>query len=174
MKKIIWLLGLILLFLSCKEKEIYISKLQEKNGITYKINQTQSFTGKAIAKDENGELKSEENYSNGVLNGPLKRYSENGQLISEENYKNGELELDLNYNKNKIEKLRINGNIWIENNEVKYVYLKNYDDLYHIIIYSYKNKMNLRNPKLLYGERREFHIYTVGDDILEVLNNQGF
>lgn len=87
MKKVLYLLGGILLFTSCMEKEIEISKLQERNGITYEVNQTKGFTGKAISKYENGQIKIESYYKNGKIIDTYKEYYKNGQLKIEENHK---------------------------------------------------------------------------------------
>lgn len=91
MKKYLYLLALSLLFISCGEKEIDRSKLQEKNGIFYEVNQQKPFTGKATYKYPDGELILEETYKDGQKDGPFKSYFENGQPEFEITYKDGKL-----------------------------------------------------------------------------------
>jgi antitoxin component YwqK of YwqJK toxin-antitoxin module len=46
-------------------------------------------TGIVFGNYKNGQIAFEDNYENGIANGPYKQWNKNGQLILEINYKNG-------------------------------------------------------------------------------------
>lgn len=71
-----------------KEREIEISKLQNRGDLVYEINQEKSYSGKVISSYENGQKKEEINYKKGKKNGIHIGWYENGQMRFKENYKN--------------------------------------------------------------------------------------
>ncbi|WP_410208832.1 toxin-antitoxin system YwqK family antitoxin [Fusobacterium sp.] len=89
MKKIIFLLLLVSLFISCGEKEVDISKKQVRNGIIYVINGDQPFSGKFIGKYDNGQIKISEQYKNGEPDGTQISYYSNGQINEKLDYQDG-------------------------------------------------------------------------------------
>ncbi|MGL4567916.1 MAG: WG repeat-containing protein [Fusobacteriaceae bacterium] len=91
MKKYLCLIALSLVLVSCGKKEIDSSKLQNRNGIFYEVNQQKGFTGKAVSKYSNGQIKEEFSFKNGKPNGIFKVYYENGQLKEEGSYKDSKL-----------------------------------------------------------------------------------
>lgn len=66
-------------------------KLQFRNGIAYKVNKQEGFSGRAVAYYENGQLGLSINYKDGKKNGLQEEYYPNGQLISSTNYKDGKV-----------------------------------------------------------------------------------
>ncbi len=92
---------------------VEVSKIQEKNGITYKINDQTPFSGKVFDYYENGPKRTEISYNNGITHGSLSFwykngnkkvtgnfregkkhgkfvfYEENGEILKEEYYENG-------------------------------------------------------------------------------------
>lgn len=132
MKKLGILLFLSMLFISCKDKEVHSSKLQQRNGLVYEINQKKEFTGTAITtsrygnttktpykkgkKDglmedywKNGQLKSSTPYKNGKIEGTCLEYFDNGQLVRQKVYKDDVLidHISMNFQTGKIEKREI-------------------------------------------------------------------
>lgn len=91
MKKLGILLFLSMLFISCKDKEVHPSKLQERNGLVYEINQKKEFTGISIATYRNGNT-IKTSYKKGKKDGLTEMYSKNGQLLTVKPYKNGKME----------------------------------------------------------------------------------
>ncbi|MGL5099290.1 MAG: hypothetical protein ACRC6B_04520 [Fusobacteriaceae bacterium] len=91
MKKKLYLTFLCLSFLAFSGEVIDKSKLQNRNKINYKVNEQKGFTGTAISKYENEQLKDERNYKDGKENGLFKVYYGNGQLKWELNFKEGEI-----------------------------------------------------------------------------------
>lgn len=89
MKKIFMILMCTTMLLGCMDKEVDISKKQIRNGIVYEVNQDKSFTGKFIAKYDNGQLKVSEEYIDGLANGTQISYYKNGQTKEELKYENG-------------------------------------------------------------------------------------
>lgn len=67
------------------EKVIEVGKLQDRNGVMYEVNQTKSFTGKAVSTYKNGQKKSEITYKDGKKSGVLTYWFENGQKKKETN-----------------------------------------------------------------------------------------
>jgi len=67
------------------EKVIEGSKLQDRNGIMYEINQTKPFTGKAVSTYKNGQKKSEVTYEDGEREGVSTYWFKNGQKKKETN-----------------------------------------------------------------------------------------
>ena len=76
MKKFLLLIFFIILLSSCytKEREIDISKKQERNGIVYIINESKPYSGKIIKKYANGQILLLMSYKNGKLDGNRTTY----------------------------------------------------------------------------------------------------
>lgn len=93
MKKILIIFSLFILMISCNigKRNVDASKKEEKDGIVYITNEKKPFTGKIIAKYEDGKLKTEENFKDGKYEGISKEYFSNGQLAFEGTFKNGKL-----------------------------------------------------------------------------------
>lgn len=89
MKKYLYLVAMSLIFVSCGEKTIDSSKLQEKNGVYYAENQTKGYTGKSVTKYADGKLRTEANFKDGKLDGVYKVFNIDGKLEEERTYKNG-------------------------------------------------------------------------------------
>ena len=91
MKKNVLILIMFLLTLtSCgKERIEDMSKLELRDGKIYVIGENKPYTGTFIKKFENGNLREERNYKNGLRHGEFKTYF-NGQLALIDTYKNGQ------------------------------------------------------------------------------------
>ena len=76
-----------------------------RNGIIYLPNETKPFTGNNLCKYENGQIKSEGNYTDGKPDGKVIDWYENGQIEAEVNYKDGKLDGKATY--------------WHENGKIK-------------------------------------------------------
>ena len=92
MKKFLLLIFSIILLSSCykKEREVDISKKQERNGIVYIINESKPYSGKILRKYDNGQILLLMSYKNGKLDGLYKKYHYNGQILVEATYIAGE------------------------------------------------------------------------------------
>jgi antitoxin component YwqK of YwqJK toxin-antitoxin module len=101
--------------IACSPKEVSFETLQNRNNIFYEVNVREPFTGIAFTMYENGQMKKEAEFKNGLLHGNYTEWYENGQIkesrkhsknlfdgknemfekngdkISEINYKNGEM-----------------------------------------------------------------------------------
>lgn len=120
-------------------------KLMERNGIMYHVNSDPPyalFNGSAVDYHENGELRSEINYSKGKRNGLSTMYFSDGKVKSKSNYKdgtfhgfvkcffsNGELKLNEIYKAGKVETLELYGEDGIL--RVKVDYLQGKRELYY-------------------------------------------
>ncbi len=71
------------------EEEINKSKLQERNGKKYKINQDEPYSGKVVDYYKNGQKKEEMTFKNGIYEGSVIQWYENGQKSVDINFKNG-------------------------------------------------------------------------------------
>lgn len=113
MKKSILLSLIIILFISCSEKEVNIQSLVERNGLMYEVNNSAPFSGKVFQKFNNeqfkmighyekgektgewihyysnGQIKKKVHYKNNILNGKYETYTENGDPLIKTNYLNG-------------------------------------------------------------------------------------
>jgi antitoxin component YwqK of YwqJK toxin-antitoxin module len=76
-------------FFSCSEREIQADQLQKRGELYYAVNEEDPYSGKAIENYQNGQKKSEKNYSDGMLSGLFIKWAENGQKLEESNYKDG-------------------------------------------------------------------------------------
>ena len=106
MKKLLLLIFSIILLSSCyeKEREVDISKKQERNGIVYIIlrkydngqilllmsYKNGKLDGKYVHFYRNGQIYIDSEYKDGKLNGPYNKYHFNGQIVLETNYVSGE------------------------------------------------------------------------------------
>ena len=91
--KVLFVIIFILLFASwSKPREVNITDMEIREGITYVKGETKAFTGIIKSYYENGNLESEGNFKDGKLNGLSKVYYENGNLKREDNYKDDKLE----------------------------------------------------------------------------------
>lgn len=77
-----------LLVASCSKNDHTIV-LENRNGLKYEINSETPFTGKYITYYNNGQKKTESNFTDGKENGLVTWWYENGQKELEENYKFG-------------------------------------------------------------------------------------
>ena len=80
----------ILLTLMKCGKLIDKDRLHKKNGVYYKKNEETPYTGKAIGCYKNGEIKSKENYRDGIRDGKIISYYENEKNKNRGKYKDGE------------------------------------------------------------------------------------
>ena len=94
LKILISFLGLLLLFVSCAEKEVSDDKIQNEIDyfFIYVGDEENPYTGKIIAKYENGDKKWEVNYKNGIKEGIQTDWYANGEKMLEGMYKNGSKE----------------------------------------------------------------------------------
>ena len=90
MKKILLILIMFLLTLtSCgKERIEDMSKLELRDGKIYVIGENKPYTGTFVKKFENGNLREERNYKNGLRHGKQEIYDRSGQLLLLNTYKN--------------------------------------------------------------------------------------
>ncbi len=93
MKKLLLLIFSIILLSSCyeKEREVDISKKQERNGIVYIINESKPYSGKILRKYDNGQILLLMSYKNGKLDGKYLHFYRNGQIYIDSEYKDGKL-----------------------------------------------------------------------------------
>jgi len=121
MKKIFFVLIISLLLIDCdsgyygqnvNQLRVHLNSLNSKDieGNKFIFYEGKRFSGTAFSEFENGQLKHEVNYKNGVLDGLAKSWYENGKLKLEQNYKddvqegfsrlyyeNGQLHKEMNY-----------------------------------------------------------------------------
>lgn len=89
MKRITSIICLLILF-SCS-KEISEPKLEERGGIKYEVNSTETFTGTSVNYFSDGQLKGKINYKDGKKDGVHESFYKNGKLRFKKNYKDGKL-----------------------------------------------------------------------------------
>lgn len=113
MKKLLLLIFSIILLSSCyeKEREVDISKKQERNGIVYIINESTPYSGKILRKYDNGQILLLMSYKIGKLDGKYVHFYRNGQIYIDSEYKDGKLNGPYN-------KYHFNGQIVLETNYV--------------------------------------------------------
>jgi len=85
---------ILLLFISCFEKEVINDKIQKENEYSYIYigDEENPYTGKIVAKYENGNKKWEVNYKNGIKAGIQIDWYANGEKMLEGVYINGKKE----------------------------------------------------------------------------------
>lgn len=76
-------------FHSCTSDSVNSDQLFIMHALTCNKSDSLPFTGTCIDLYENGEVKSERNYTNGLPDGNFVRYYKNGQISVEVNYKEG-------------------------------------------------------------------------------------
>ncbi|MDA9237241.1 hypothetical protein N9O99_02145 [Schleiferiaceae bacterium] len=89
MKKLLSILSLCLVFISCSPDRVLYDELTQKGEISYF--EGKPFTGVAFDIYSNGQLKLQINYKDGKFNGLAEEWNENGELIDAGNFKNGEM-----------------------------------------------------------------------------------
>jgi antitoxin component YwqK of YwqJK toxin-antitoxin module len=77
------------LFVGCNREKHY-SETQERGGVLYIVNEDKPYTGIVFNNHDNGNLRYEAPYKNGLKNGEVVSYYQNGQLRVKANYKNGQ------------------------------------------------------------------------------------
>ena len=92
MKKTILVLTASILIIGCSKKRVLIDELENKSenwleSVMY--SQGELFTGIGYDIYDNGQLQTEQSYTNGVLNGAWKEWYKDGKIWSEGNYKEG-------------------------------------------------------------------------------------
>lgn len=102
MKKLLLLVPLVLLLISCSEREsdqqesvqrvIDSEQLEERSGVYYVINEEKPFSGKMTGFHKNGKQSAEATYTNGIPQGMFRQWYENGQLKTEVNLVNGQMD----------------------------------------------------------------------------------
>jgi len=75
---------MLIVFLGGCEKSVDQSQLQFRtdqfgNSVAYELNSKTPFTGKSLGKDENGQISSESNYVDGLLDGLMTTWDAQGQ-----------------------------------------------------------------------------------------------
>lgn len=113
--------------------------IENRNGLSYQVINTDTFSGKKTTRYDNGQLKSENSFYNGKFYGLQTEYYDNGQLKSEMNYIYGKKD-------GKFSKWYINGQLKYK---VNYSFGKPVGP--HITYYSNKkihSKKNFKNGKL--------------------------
>jgi uncharacterized protein len=80
---------LTLLLFRCSQESITSDKLTNKDELMLLKSNGLPYSGLCIDSFENGEIKSEKNYKNGLLDGSFSRYYKNGQISVEVNYEMG-------------------------------------------------------------------------------------
>lgn len=100
MKKILLGFLLISFFVACGTKEVEFSKLQNRNGIFYQVNQEKGFSGIAKKYYKDKTLKESITIKNGVFSGPTETFFQNGQTKYSGFYTNGKLAIEKSYYEN--------------------------------------------------------------------------
>ena len=70
-----------------KSREVDQSKIQERGGLVYVVNETNPYTGKIIERFHNNQKKNESEFKNGKMTGKLITYYENGQIAVKGNFR---------------------------------------------------------------------------------------
>ena len=78
-----------LLMVGCGGDAVDHSKLQNRDGALYLLNEETPFTGRAKNFYDDGQKESECNYKEGIMHGLCSEWYENGQKKSEKIFKDG-------------------------------------------------------------------------------------
>ena len=129
MKKIFYMIIIVLSLTACKERKEPHERGQFRNEKVYIINEEKPFTGSLVEEFENGQEASKMSYYNGVLDGEFIFYYEDGQIREKGRYKkykidgnfksyyeNGQLMEDISYRSGD---LHGNYTLYYENGEVE-------------------------------------------------------
>ena len=92
MRKTILVLTVSILIIGCSKKRVLIDELENKSenwleSVMYY--QGELFTGTGYDVYDNGQLQTEQSYTNGELNGVWKEWYKDGKIWSEGNFKEG-------------------------------------------------------------------------------------
>ncbi len=128
---ILFIIAAIALYNSLFSTEIVSTRdLVKKNNLSYKVNDTEPFSGIAEDYYKNGQIRVKAHYKNGKYNGLGKVWYENGQMKLDGHFKDGEMDgLQKEWYENgqiKYEKYYIDGKKdgfykgWYENGQIKY------------------------------------------------------
>jgi len=79
----------LLVLTSCSHPQVPFDELVKRNGVTYRVDSDEPFTGISVKFHENGLLKNRAHYKAGLKNGLSEWYWENGQLGQRANLKDG-------------------------------------------------------------------------------------
>lgn len=90
MKKLL-ILFFVVLNLSILGREVDMEQLKAQNDIMYINGEKEAFTGIARTYFDNGNIKEEIEFKNGMKDGTSKEYARNGSLREEAEFKNGEV-----------------------------------------------------------------------------------
>ena len=107
MKKILPIF-ILLLTVSCSQKEVNYEQVVFRADIAYEINSDTPFTGTRADYWDNGQAKTRETYRKGIKDGPFESLTYNGKFTARTIYKNGEIVVDELYYEN--------GNLWNRTN----------------------------------------------------------
>ena len=106
MKKILPIF-ILLLTVSCSQKEVNYDQIVFRADIAYEINSDTPFTGTRTDYWDNGQAKTRETYRKGIKDGPFESLTYNGKFTTRTIWKNGEVVADEMYE---------NGNLWVRTN----------------------------------------------------------
>ena len=124
--------ALIFVLLGCSNETITKDQLQIRQGLFYKVNDQQPFTGFVTESYSNNQVKEYFYVSNGFYDGEYSTYYENGQLKSEGTFSDGNGEV-LHYDQDNT-KRKIN------------FFFDNKADPYEVIYVKEKKYFDLKNP----------------------------
>ena len=90
MKKLVAAAAMLMIMAGCGgTKEIDLSKLENRSGVFYAAGETKEYTGKVTAKYDDGKLKFESQWKDGLQEGTQKQYYPSGKLMVEGTFKKG-------------------------------------------------------------------------------------
>ena len=96
MKQLLLIVPFVLFLSSCEQQEVArelsSEQLQDRNGISYAVNETEPYSGRVTSFHPNGQLEAEAIFKNGRQEGLIRSWHENGQLESEAAYVHGQEE----------------------------------------------------------------------------------
>lgn len=114
MKKLQFILPLLLFLISCSERDVDAEQLQLRDGVYYALDEEVPYSGRITEHHPNGQLSSEMTVVNGLPDGLAQRWYENGQLMGKLAFvhgkpeglnhwwhENGQLMLESTYNNGK-------------------------------------------------------------------------
>ena len=88
MKKILFVIGILVIVFACSSEKVNFSQLQDRNGLFYLVNKDKPFSGDVVSY-VNGKLEFEGKIENGLREGPWVYYYPTGQKKIEGVYKDG-------------------------------------------------------------------------------------
>ncbi|WP_304234832.1 toxin-antitoxin system YwqK family antitoxin [Jiulongibacter sediminis] len=151
----VFIISLIAFACSSKdERPVHISKLQQRNGIYYLVNEQEPFEGTAIDTFTNGQIRYFYSIDKGLLEGEIKEFFSNGQLKIKQSYKNGLKEGEV---VNHAE----NGNIIAQgfySKDTQHGLFKTFDDEGNILIEKNYANGELDGPQKEYHSNGQIHL----------------